>query len=416
MSLRDHLLDVRPLRESAPFRAFWAGSAVSMLGGQMAAFALTYYVWHLSGSAIVLGLLGAVQGVPLVVFALVGGHLADTVNRRTLLLWTRLAQLLVSASAAALVLSGVRSVPVLFVVLGASAALSSLGAPVSQSIPPRLLTGSHLSAGLAITRLGGQLSMLVGPAVGGVLVATVGVGFCLVVDTMSFLAALWGVSRVPREAAQPRRDERSRRRSLSEAADGLRFVVRSPVILGAFLVDVCATVLALPAVLFPVINAERFGGSPLTLGLMLPAIGLGGVIAGLFSGRLTAHPHQGRAMLASCAVWGAATAAFGASPTLPLALAALAVAGAADTCTVVSRGTIVQTDTPDVLRGRVNSLDYLVGAGGPRLGDLRAGLVAGATSGAISCILGGLACLVGAAAIAGASPRLRRWGADADAS
>lgn len=409
MSLRDHLVDLGPLRENRPFRAFWAGSAISTLGSQMAAFALTYYVWRVTQSAVVLGLVGVVQGVPMVVFAPVGGHLADTMNRRTVLMCTRAAQLVVSTGAAVVVLAGVRSVPVLFGVLGAGAALSSLGAPVAQSIPPRMLTGTSLPAGLALTRLGGQLAMLIGPAVGGALVASTGVGTCLVIDPLSFVAALWGVSRVPEGAARPLGDDGSRRRALPDAVEGVRLVLGTPVIRGAFLVDLCATVLALPAALFPVINAERFSGSPITLGLMLPAVGLGGVVAGLLSGRLTAHRHQGRLMLISCATWGLATAAFGASGTLPLALAALAVAGAADTCTVVSRGTIVQSDTPDALRGRVNALDYLVGAGAPKLGDLRAGLVAGVTSGAVSCVLGGLACVVGATVIASATPRLRRW-------
>jgi MFS family permease len=228
-----------------------------------------------------------------------------------------------------------------------------------------------------------------------------------VVDVATFGAALWGIRALPdRPPARVRTDAAT---PTGELLAGLRFVVRTPVILGAFLVDVCAMVLALPAALFPVINAERFGGSPATLGLMLPAIGLGGILAGLFSGRITAAARQGRIMLISCAVWGAATAAFGLAGSLPLALCALVVAGAADTCTVVSRGTIVQTATPDALRGRVSSLDFLVGAGGPSIGDLRAGLVAGLTSGAISCVAGGLACMAGAGAIGASSPRLRHW-------
>lgn len=406
--IRSHLVDLRPLRTSRPFRAFWAGTAISQFGGSMSSFALLYFVWDVSRSAVVVGLVGLVVAIPLVVFGLIGGHLADTVDRRAILLWARSGQLVVSVGTATIVIGGVRSIPILFVMIALNAALSSLSAPVAQTVPPMLLAGTDLSAGLALTRLAGQLALLTGPAIGGVLVATVGVGACLVVDAVTFVAALWGISHLPRRgprAATTDGAEPERARILG----GLQFVVRTPVILGAFLVDICAMVLALPAALFPVINAERFGGSPLTLGLMLPAIGLGGVIAGLFSGRLTAYPRQGLIMLTSCAVWGAATAAFGASPTLPLALLSLVAAGAADTFTVVSRGTIVQTATPDALRGRVSSLDYLVGAGGPSLGDLRAGVIAGATSGAVSCILGGLACVAGAGAIAGATPRLRRW-------
>lgn len=405
--IRSHLVDTRPLRTSRPFRAFWTGTAISQFGGSMSSFALLYYVWEISRSPVVVGLVGLVVAVPLVVCGLIGGHLADTVDRRALLLWSRSSQLVVSATTAALVISGVRSIPIVFVMIALTSALSSLAAPVAQTVPPMLLGGTELSAGLALTRLAGQLALMTGPAIGGVLVATIGVGACLVVDSVTFLAALWGISRLPRHTPRPAATHE--RDGGTRVLGGLMFVVRTPVILGAFLVDICAMVLALPAALFPVINAERFGGSPITLGLMLPAIGLGGVLAGLFSGRLTAYPRQGLIMLISCAVWGAATAAFGAAPTLPLALAALVVAGAADTFTVVSRGTMVQSATPDELRGRVSSLDYLVGAGGPSIGDLRAGTIAGLTSGAISCILGGLACVAGAGAIAAANPGLRRW-------
>jgi MFS family permease len=146
---------------------------------------------------------------------------------------------------------------------------------------------------------------------------------------------------------------------------------------------------------------------------MLPAIGLGGILAGVFSGRITRQPRQGAVMVVCCAVWGAGMALFGLGGWLPLALLGLVIAGAADTGTVVSRGTIVQRATPDALRGRMNSLDFLVGAGGPSLGDLRAGLVASATSGAISAVSGGLACVVGAAVIGAAIPSLPSWRADA---
>jgi MFS family permease len=193
----------------------------------------------------------------------------------------------------------------------------------------------------------------------------------------------------------------------------VHYLVRTPVLLGAFAADLSATVLAMPTALFPVINAERFGGSPVTLGLMLPAIGLGGILAGVFSGRITRQPRQGVVMVVCCAVWGAGMALFGLGGWLPVALLGLVIAGAADTGTVVSRGTIVQRATPDALRGRMNALDFLVGAGGPSLGDLRAGLVASATSGAISAVSGGLGCVIGAGVIGAAIPSLRSWRADA---
>lgn len=409
MSIRRHLIDATPLRRNAAFRAFWSGAAVSGFGGQMADFALLYYVWVLTGSAVMVGLVGVMRGVPLLVFGLLGGHLADLMNRRTLVFCARCCQLAVSVATAWLVISGAASIGVVLALIAAASAFAAVGAPASQTIATRLLGGVDLSAGLALMRTSSQIAVLAGPMAAGFLVAGAGIGACLVADAATFVAGLWGAWRVPAHAARPVSDGAAPVSGLAGLTGGIRFVLRTPVVLGAFLTDICAMVLAHPVALFPIINAERFEGSPITMGLMLPAIGLGGILAGILSGRVTHAPRQGLIMIASCAAYGAAAVAFGLSGNLPLALLALCAGGAADTFTVVSRATIVQSSTPDALRGRVNSLDYLVGAGGPSIGDLRAGLVASGTSGALSCVLGGVACVAGAGAIALTVPRLRSW-------
>ena len=412
MNLRDHLIDIRPLREIPAFRAFWIGTTISSFGSQLSAFALLYYVWELSHSAALVGLTGVVRAVPLAVFGLWGGSLADRMNRRTILLVTRLAQLAVSLGLAIVVLVGAANVSIVYMFMAAGAGLASVAVPAAQTFAPRLLDGERLGAGLALTRLSSQVAMLAGPFAAGLIVSWLGVGVCLLVDCVTFLAALWGIFSLPADAGTPQPspgDDKAGRGILG----AVRYLTRTPVLVGAFIADLNATVLAMPTALFPVINAERFGGSPITLGLMVPAIGLGGILAGVFSGRITRQPRQGVVMVVCCAIWGAGMAVFGLSGWLPLALVGLVIAGAADTGTVVSRGTIVQRTTPDALRGRMNSLDFLVGAGGPSLGDLRAGLVASTTSGAVSAISGGLACVIGAGVIAAAIPRLRSWRADA---
>lgn len=410
MTLRSHLVDATPFRENSDFRAFVLGSAASAFGSQMSTFALIYFVWEHTRSATVVGLFGVVQGVPLLVCGLLGGHVADRMNRRTLLTVTRTAQLVVSAVTAGLILAGMSNIVVVAALLAGASGLSALGAPAAHAIAPRMLRPQELSARLALSRIAFQIAMLGGPAAAGLVVASAGVGACVVVDAATFLAALWGIRRIPSDAATPQRDLTERGDSFfADLAAGLSFVTRSREVRAAFLIDLAATVLALPTALFPIINSERFGGSPVTLGLMLPAVGAGGVIAGLVSGRLTSSRYQGRIMLVSCAVWGAMIVGFGASANLALALACLFIAGAADTCTVISRESIVQLSTPDAIRGRVNSLDYLVGAGGPSLGDVRAGSIAGVTSGSTSALLGGAACLLATGAIAVASPALRRW-------
>ena len=192
-------------------------------------------------------------------------------------------------------------------------------------------------------------------------------------------------------------------------AEGVRFIRRSQVLAGAFLADLNATVFGLPVALFPAINAERFGGSPVTLGLFITAIGVGGLASAAFSGPVKHVARPGRAMLCTVAVWGAAFAGFALSPGLWLTLSLLAVAGAADAFTVVFRSTIVATVTPDRLRGRVMAADYVVGAGGAQLGNLEAGALGTLTTPVISALAGGLVTIAGAVVIALALPGFTRY-------
>jgi MFS family permease len=318
---------------------------------------------------------------------------------------SRVGQLVGSVALAVLVHTGTASVAAVYVVAALQTGLGALGAPANRSFTARLLAPSRLGAGLALSRLGDQVSLLAGPVVAGLVVVTVGVEACFLLDALTFVAAMYGVSRLP-----PMRPDAATvgGPDLGGLRDGVRLVLRSPVLLGAFATDLAATVLAMPLALFPVINDQVYGGSPVTLGLFAPAIGLGGIVAGALSGRVTSSPRQGRLMLASAAVWALGLAAFGLSTSLPVALACLAVAGAADTVTVVSRTSIVQHAVPDSLRGRVNALDYLVGVSGPQLGNARAGLVASFTSGATSAVLGGLASFLAIGAVAVFTPSLRR--------
>jgi MFS family permease len=192
-------------------------------------------------------------------------------------------------------------------------------------------------------------------------------------------------------------------------AEGIGFIRRSQVLAGAFLADLNATVFGLPIALFPAINAERFGGNPRTLGLFTAAIGLGGLGSAACSGPVRHISRQGRAMLCTVAVWGAAFAGFAVAPGLWLTLSLLAVAGAADTFTVVFRGTIVATVTPDQLRGRVLAADYVVGAGGGQLGNLEAGVLGSLTSPTISALAGGLVTIAGAIVIGLTLPKFNRY-------
>ena len=233
---------------------------------------------------------------------------------------------------------------------------------------------------------------------------------CYLIDTVSFCGALYGVVSLPAAlAAGTSQSDRSERKRVSVILAGLTFIGRTPVLLGAFAADVSATFFGLPTSLFPALNAERFGGDPRTLGLFTAAIGVGGMVTAVLSGPLAQLARQGAAMLVSVTVWGAAFAVFAIAHSLWLTLLTLGVAGAADTVTVVIRGTIVTTVTPPELRGRVMAADYVVGAGGGSLGSLEAGAVGSLTTPVISALSGGLLVIASAGALALALPAFRRY-------
>ena len=259
--------------------------------------------------------------------------------------------------------------------------------------------------------------IIVGPALAGLVAGAPHLGLrgCYLIDTVSFGCALYGVGSIPRTlSSENSPSDHPERSLLSSVYAGFSFIGRTPVLAGAFLTDVCATFFGLPTSLFPALNAERFGGDPRTLGLFTAAIGVGGMVTAVLSGPLKHVTRQGAAMLVGAAIWGAAFAVFAVAHSLWLTLLALGVAGAADTITVVARGTIVSIVTPAAFRGRVMAADYVVGAGGPQLGSVEAGAVGSLTTPVISALSGGLLVVAGTAAIALALPAFRRYRMDAD--
>lgn len=405
MSLLDGLVDTRPLRSTPAFRRLWVGNTLSALGGQLAVVAVLYQVWELTGSPVAVGAVGLAQAVPMVVFGLVGGSLADAVDRRRLVLLTTTGQTASAGLLAAQALAGVGSLWVLLGLVSLHAGFGALGAPARRTFAVRLLPGNQVGAGIALANLSFQAAMLVGPAVAGVVTAVWGVGACYLLDALTFGAALYGVLRLPpmRPIGEPARP------GIRAIWAGWRFIGSRPVLGGAFLSDVVAMVMAMPVALFPVINEERFGGSPQTLGLFLSAIAVGGLTAGAASGTVTQSPRPGAVMLAAAGVWGVGVAGFGLAQSLWPVLSCLALAGAADTISVISRGSVVQLATPDSHRGRVSAVEHIIGVSGPDLGNFRAGLVGGATSASFAIVSGGVLCVLGVAALAVANTSLRRF-------
>ncbi|GAA5182588.1 MFS transporter [Rugosimonospora acidiphila] len=409
MGVRHALIDVTPLRSSRQFRRLWIGRSFSGIGTQMTLVAVMFQVWQQTQSTIWTGAVGVAQAVPLIAFGLFAGALVDRTERRRFSLIMTAGQAGCSALLAVQGFLGHVPAAWVLVLVAAQSCFVAGGGPVASTFIPRLLPKEQVPAGLAVNRISFQGAMLVGPALGGLVLGALGVGGCYLIDAVSFTLAFYGVFGLPsmRPEGEPSRP------GLLGIADGLGFMVRRAAVRGALLTDLAATVLSMPISLFPLINAERFGNNPRTLGLFLTAIAVGGVIASLLSGAFTRPGRPGLTMLCGSATWGVALALFGVSTNPWLGLAFLVLAGAADTVAVVSRGTVVQLNTPNALLGRVGAAEQIVGQAGPDLGNLRGGLVAGATSGMVALVSGGLLSVI-AVVLIGATTRDLRRGARSD--
>ncbi|MFB7629785.1 MFS transporter [Streptomyces sp. NPDC056149] len=409
MGVRRALIDVTPLRTSRAFRRLWVGQTLSGFGGQMTVVAVMFQVWQMTHSTVWSGAVALAQAVPLIALGLFAGAVVDRVDRRTCYVAMTAGQAVCSVALAVQGFGG--GVPVVGVVLlvAVQSCFVAGSGPAAKTFVPALLPGEQLAAGLALRRISFQGAMLVGPALAGLMLGGPGVGACYALDALSFAGALYGALRLPSSATGGRREGNagSARAGLRDVADGLAFLARTPAVRGALLTDLATTVLSMPISLFPLVNAERFGGGPRTLGLFLSAVSIGGLAASLFSGTFTRLPRPGLVMLGGSAGWGLALALFGLAPNRWLALACLVLAGAADTVSVVSRGTIVQSHTPSALLGRVGAAEQIVGQAGPDLGNMRGGVVANATSGTVALVSGGVLCLAAVVTVGVRTPGLR---------
>lgn len=416
MSARHALVDLAPLRESAPYRRLWGSGVLSGMGHQVAVVAVLVQVWAMTGSAFWVGAIGLAQAVPMIVLGLVGGPLADVLDRRVVVLWSTAGQVLAALAMASQLVLGQAPLPVLLGLISLQTACNALGAPSRRTFVVRLLPRHLVAAGVALHMISFQLGILAGPAVGGVLIGATSPAAGYLVNAVTLVVSWWAVWRLPSMAPQrgeveePAAGETARRsrpsvgqvwrrtrRGVGLLGEGVRMVVREPVLRGSFLLDLVAMLLSFPVALFPMINEELFGGDASTLGLFMSAIAIGGATTGLASGVITRSDRLGRVQLLAVGLWGASMLALGLAALAGLGwavLATLVVAGMADSASVTSRAAMVQLATPDSHLGRVSAVEHVVGVAGPDLGNARAGLVAGLTTPAVAAVLGGALCLV----------------------
>ncbi|MDH6136478.1 MFS family permease [Kitasatospora sp. MAA4] len=402
------LLDTRPLRVPA-FRRLWVSTAVTAVGSQLTAVAVPLQIYRLTGSSAQVGLAGLAGFLPLVAAALWGGAVADAADRRRLLLVGNTGIALVSVLLWAQAAAGLRSVGTLLALVAVQQAFFGANATVRGALVPRLVDPELLPAANALQSTAAWFGGIAGPLLAGTLVAALGTGTLYLLDALALLAVLPAVRLLP---PLPPSDGASRRVGPREIADGLRCLRSSRVLLTAYLVDFLAMVLGLPVALFPQAAHQVFGdpagGGP-AIGVLSAALSLGALLTGCCSGLFTRVRRHGAMVTAAVCTWGLAIAGLGTTRRLWLAALLLALSGGALVVLGTFRKSILQSAAPDAMRGRLQGIDTVVGAGGPRLAGLVHG-VAGAAFGASRAIsAGGVLAVLAMGAVVAVSPAFWRY-------
>ncbi|HET7172131.1 MAG TPA: MFS transporter [Gaiellales bacterium] len=406
--LRGVIVDIAPLRSSLDYRRLWVGDLLASTAHELVAVAVPFQVFLLTRSSLAVGLVGAAELVPLLLGSLAAGAVVDAHDRRRLIL---IAQVGAGASAALLALlasAGSPPVGAIYAVAAVIAAFASIEAPVRNASIPQLVGTHYLPPALALNQIVGQVTALAGPALAGILLATVGVTAVYWTAVAGFGVALVAVLRVrplpPAASGVPAR-------GWGAVREGLGFARSTPVLLSTFVIDLNAMIFGMPRALFPALAVTTYHVGPDGLGLMYAAPGAGALLGAAVSGWVGGVRRQGLAVVVSVVAWGAAIAAFGLVPRewFPLALVLLAAAGWADVVSAVFRNTILQLVAPDAMRGRLSALHIAVVTSGPRVGDVEAGTVAALTSVRFSVVSGGLACIAGVALMHAITPVLARY-------
>lgn len=400
-------LDLRPLKGSRDFRVLFLAGLVGTIGAQGTYVVVPYQMKVLTGSLLYVGLLGVVEIVPLIIFGLLGGALADTVDKRTMILWTEAVMLLGTLG---LLVNASLSHPqawVLFAVTAVFAAADGMQRPSLDAIVPRIVPHDQLAAASSLSTFRWTFGSILGPIAGGTVAVVIGPAAWYAVDATTFVVSLGCFFML---AASP--PVQQARPSLRHVFGGVGYAIGRRDLLGTYLIDFSAMLFAFPVALFPFI-AERYHES-FALGLLYASLPIGALLASLTSQWTSRVHHHGRAIVVAAVVWGLAIAGFGLAGGLVVAVLALVVAGAADAISGIFRQTMWNASIPDEVRGRMAGLELLSYSTGPELGQLRSALVASATSLKTSVVSGGLLCAGSCAAFAILLPTMWRFDASTD--
>jgi len=391
------------------FRLLWLGQIVSVTGSQMQFVAINWHVYLLTKSAFALGLVGLFRGVPIILCSLAGGVVADAIDRKRLMIVTQTIMLTSAALLTAGTLAGFKSVWPIYVLSAIASAATAFDTPARQALMPTLVPIEDFPNAVSLAVIVFNVATIAGPAIAGFLLAESGPAIIYGINALSFLAVIAALIAM-RVSGQPElQTERKDALSLAALKEGLTFVWHTPIIVQTMTLDFLATFFASATLLLPIFAQERLHVGARGYGFLAAAPAIGSLLTALVLARLGTLRRQGRLVVASVAIFGVATAAFGVSTVYWISLLMLAITGAADTVSTVLRQTIRQLVTPNHLRGRMTSINMMFFMGGPQLGELEAGVLAGFIGAPLSVVIGGLGSLITAAIAAVKSKSLMKF-------
>lgn len=405
---RRFAMDTRPLRRPA-YRRLWASTVVTAVGSQLTAVAVPKQIYDITGSSAWVGTASLAGLLPLIVFALWGGAIADSMDRRKLLLLTNTGIAVTSLLFWVQAFIGLESVWTLMLLLALQQAFWGLNAPARSASIARLVPADELPAANALGSTVMQTGQIAGPLLAGALIPVIGLAELYLIDALALCVTVWAVYRLP--ALPPLTAAKAGSAGLRGVLEGFRYISGHAVLLLSFLADIVAMVLGMPRALFPQLASETYApyGEGFALGLLFAAIPVGAVLGGLFSGTFSRARRHGWMVIGSVVVWGLAIAGFGLSGSLWFAVAFLALAGVADMVSMVFRGAILLSAATDEMRGRMQGVFTVVVAGGPRLADVLHGTAGSAFGPRAAVTGGGILVVVVMLALAAAMPALRRY-------
>jgi MFS family permease len=401
-------MDTRPLRRPA-YRRLWSSTIVTSVGSQLTAVAVPKQIYDITGSSAWVGYASLAGLLPLALFALWGGAIADSMDRRRLLLITNSGLAVTSVLFWVQAATGLESVVVLMALLALQQAFFGLNSPARNASIARLVPADELPAANALGSTVMQTGLVAGPLVAGALIPVIGLSELYLIDAVALCVTVWAVVRLP--ALPPETGATRSRAGWQAIAEGFRYISLHKVLLLSFLADIIAMVLGMPRALFPQLAAQTYApyGQGLALGLLFAAIPIGAVLGGLTSGTFSRARRHGLMVIAAVIGWGAAITGLGLTTNLWVAVAFLALAGVADMVSMVFRGAILLSAATDEMRGRMQGVFTVVVAGGPRLADALHG-TAGSVLGARAAVAGGgLMVIAATLVLALATPALRAY-------